>query len=210
MIGHLSPSQRADVSLSHSQGPEGFLYDELCGLEAEAACSVYPWSRANTCEKTCDLIDRQVYLHFRLRWEDTCELKVDRSLAAESFSSSSSSIPVAPTWSIGQSVGFPRPGISPSQGRYLTQAHNKHRHTEPLLCNDLEISKYTRTVSRQRLGEHVPAATETHVTIEILLETAFSTQSLQRSYKEDNWGPCGGGVEYLHRDPASRRRRRNI
>jgi hypothetical protein len=24
----------------------------------------------------------------------------------------------------------------------------------------------------------------------------------------DSWSPCGGGIEYLHRDPASRRRRR--
>jgi hypothetical protein len=31
-------------------------------------------------------------------------------------------------------------------------------------------------------------------------------------YESGNWNqtpPCGGGVEYLHRDPASRRRRRN-
>jgi hypothetical protein len=41
-----------------------------------------------------------------------------------------------------------------------------------------------------------------------------STWSVPRSYLEDNWGdqviltPCGGGVEYLHRDPASRRMRR--
>jgi hypothetical protein len=31
---------------------------------------------------------------------------------------------------------------------------------------------------------------------------------LLRELKE-NWNPCGGGVEYLHRDPASSRRRRN-
>jgi hypothetical protein len=49
-------------------------------------------------------------------------------------------------------------------------------------------------------------------TIGLLLETVFSIRSVQSSCKEDNWRnpvvyPCGGGVEYLHRDPASRRRR---
>jgi hypothetical protein len=29
----------------------------------------------------------------------------------------------------------------------------------PLLCNERKISKYTRGVSRQRLGKHVPATT---------------------------------------------------
>jgi hypothetical protein len=28
----------------------------------------------------------------------------------------------------------------------------------------------------------------THATIELLLETVFSNQSVQRGYKEDNWG----------------------
>jgi hypothetical protein len=31
-------------------------------------------------------------------------------------------------------------------------------------------------VSTQRLGKHVPAATDTHETIEVLLETVFSTR----------------------------------
>jgi hypothetical protein len=42
-------------------------------------------------------------------------------------------------------------------------------------------------ISRQRIGKHV-AATITHATIELLLETVFSVQSVQRGYKEDNWG----------------------
>jgi hypothetical protein len=31
-------------------------------------------------------------------------------------------------------------------------------------------------------------------------------------YVGGNWAinPCGGGVEYLHREPASRKRRRNV
>jgi hypothetical protein len=35
--------------------------------------------------------------------------------------------------------------------------------------------------------------------------------SVQKIFNQDSWSnefsnPCGGGVEYLHRDPASRRR----
>jgi hypothetical protein len=41
--------------------------------------------------------------------------------------------------------------------------------------------------SRQRINKHIPVAMNTH-TIELLLETAFSAQSVQRGYKEDNWG----------------------
>jgi hypothetical protein len=46
----------------------------------------------------------------------------------------------------------------------------------------------TTFVSRQRLGENVPAATDKHVTMAVLLETMFSTRPVQRGYKEDNWG----------------------
>jgi hypothetical protein len=40
---------------------------------------------------------------------------------------------------------------------------------EPLLCNDRVICRYTRVVSTQWLVKHVPAATNTHATIEVLL-----------------------------------------
>jgi hypothetical protein len=43
-------------------------------------------------------------------------------------------------------------------------------------------------VSRQQIGEHVPAATNTNTTTELLLETVFSIRSVQSFYKEDNWG----------------------
>jgi hypothetical protein len=39
------------------------------------------------------------------------------------------------------------------------------QHAEPLLCNDREISKYTRAVYRQRLRKNIPAATETKATL---------------------------------------------
>jgi hypothetical protein len=42
-------------------------------------------------------------------------------------------------------------------------------------------------VSRQRIGKPVPAVTNMSITIELLLEMMFSTQSVQSGYKEDNW-----------------------
>jgi hypothetical protein len=65
----------------------------------------------------------------------------------------------------------------------------------PLLCRPSCTLTHThhaiaivacRTVSRQWLAKQVPAATDTHSTIEVLLETVFSSQSVQRRYKEDN------------------------
>jgi hypothetical protein len=37
-------------------------------------------------------------------------------------------------------------------------------------------------------------ATDTHAKIEVLLETAFSTRSVQRDYKEDS---CGNRVSFI-------------
>jgi hypothetical protein len=59
---------------------------------------------------------------------------------------------------------------------------------EPLLYNDREISKITTAVSRQQLGKHVPAATDTHAAAEVLLETVFYTRSMQRGWMKGNWG----------------------
>jgi hypothetical protein len=49
-------------------------------------------------------------------------------------------------------------------------------------------------VAMERLGKHVPAATNTHATIEELLKTVFSmqsmpfsTQSIPRLYSKDQW-----------------------
>jgi hypothetical protein len=41
-----------------------------------------------------------------------------------------------------------------------------------------------RPRDRQRLGKHVPMATDTRATTEVLLETVFLTRSVQRGYKE--------------------------
>jgi hypothetical protein len=56
-----------------------------------------------------------------------------------------------------------------------------------------------------------------HATIAELFEAVFSMWSVPRLYNEvqrhlgiaRERNPCGGGVEYFHRDPASRKRRRN-
>jgi hypothetical protein len=37
-----------------------------------------------------------------------------------------------------------------------------------------------RAISRQWLGKHIPAATDTHATTEVLLEIVSATQSMQR------------------------------
>jgi hypothetical protein len=42
-----------------------------------------------------------------------------------------------------------------------------------------------RAVSRQQLGKHVLAATDTHATTGLILETVFFTRSVQRGYKDD-------------------------
>jgi hypothetical protein len=54
----------------------------------------------------------------------------------------------------------------------------------PLLANGSE----TTFVCRQRLDKHFPAAADTHAAIEVVVEMVFSTRSVQRGYKEDNWG----------------------
>jgi hypothetical protein len=40
-------------------------------------------------------------------------------------------------------------------------------------------------VFRQRIGKHVPAVKNTHLTIELLLETVFTARSVQRGYREE-------------------------
>jgi hypothetical protein len=55
---------------------------------------------------------------------------------------------------------------------------------QPLLANGSE----TTFASRQRLHKHVPAATDTPATVEVLLKIVFSTRSVQRDCKENNWG----------------------
>jgi hypothetical protein len=75
---------------------------------------------------------------------------------------------------------------------------------DPLLGKYLETNKETTTVAMKRRCKHTSTA------IELPMETMFSTWFVQRNYIEDNCGDpvtlCGGGIEFLHRSPASRRR----
>jgi riboflavin synthase len=50
-----------------------------------------------------------------------------------------------------------------------------------LLGEDLETNE-TTVVAMQRRSKHVSTI------IKLLLETVFATRSMQRGYKEDNWG----------------------
>jgi hypothetical protein len=45
---------------------------------------------------------------------------------------------------------------------------------------------YCTFVPRQRLGKHVPAETDKHATIEVLMETVFSIRLVQGGHKEES------------------------
>jgi hypothetical protein len=83
------------------------------------------------------------------------------------------------------------------------------KRVQPLLWNK-RINKHSflgngwvKTFPRQRILMQRSSCCWT-----ITMETVFSIWSVPRCYKQDSLKPCGGGFEYLHRDPASRRRRR--
>jgi hypothetical protein len=65
---------------------------------------------------------------------------------------------------------------------YLLKAKTVEPEKQPLLANSFE----TTFISRQQLSKHVPTETDTHATIQVLLETVLSTWSVQRGYKENN------------------------
>jgi hypothetical protein len=78
--------------------------------------------------------------------------------------------------------------------------------------NRREVFSVVRTthVVAQRCGKHISAAVNRHATIE---EAVFSVMGAARLYNEDLTylkleTSYGGGFEYFHRSPASRKRRR--
>jgi hypothetical protein len=81
----------------------------------------------------------------------------------------------------------------------VAEEYGEETDMQPLLDR-----RKSTAVSRQRIGKIIPAEMNKQAIIDLLLETAFSTRFVKKDYGENNWG----GVEYLHRDPASRRRRR--
>lgn len=58
-----------------------------------------------------------------------------------------------------------------------------------------ESGSGTIFVSRQRVGKRVPAATDTHSTIELLLETVCSVRLVQGGCAEDSWGSRFSSVQ---------------
>jgi hypothetical protein len=62
---------------------------------------------------------------------------------------------------------------------YLLKARTVEPEKQPLLASGSE----TIFVSSQKLGKPVPAATDTHTTREVLLETVLSTQFCKRVIK---------------------------
>jgi hypothetical protein len=52
-------------------------------------------------------------------------------------------------------------------------------------------------VARQRLGKHVPAATNTHTTIEELLDLSFHTLSALYQWKVDDFDPENRGTAFF-------------
>jgi hypothetical protein len=77
------------------------------------------------------------------------------------------------------------------------------------IVRSVGMGGYTRAISGQRLDKHVPATTDTKAKI----GAVFSMWSVPRCYKQGTSLElssilCGGGFKYLHRSPASRRKRR--
>jgi hypothetical protein len=81
---------------------------------------------------------------------------------------------------------------------YLLKERTVETEKQPLLVNSSETF-----VSRQRLGKHDPAATDKNAKIEVLLETVFFTLSMQKVYKENNWGNRVGSVRESVRKQCS-------
>jgi hypothetical protein len=92
------------------------------------------------------------------------------------------------------------------------------QHTDPLPGNDRETNNETTAVAMQR------AARNNESTVGIGVSYVVRSEAISRDRRNlvqfcsallcsalGQFGrrlPCGGGFEYLHRDPASRRRRR--
>jgi hypothetical protein len=101
------------------------------------------------------------------------------------------------------------PAVTLLHNRYL----RKHVPAVTLLHNR-HLRKYVPAVTllhNRHLRKHVPAVTNIHTKVEELLDAVFSMQSVPRpalNFYLNKSRPCGGGFEYLHCNPASRKRRR--
>jgi hypothetical protein len=71
---------------------------------------------------------------------------------------------------------------------YLTaDSDNILWRTDALTGKCLQTHTDTKAAAMQLHGKHVAGATNTHSIIELMLETVFSTWSVQSGHKEDNW-----------------------
>jgi hypothetical protein len=85
-------------------------------------------------------------------------------------------------------------------------------HLDKLLGNDCKISTYITAVARQWFSsDHIVAESDTNSTVSLQQGTMLCMLSVLRSYKQGQLvvavSKCGCGFEYLHRNPAGRRRR---
>jgi hypothetical protein len=71
-----------------------------------------------------------------------------------------------------------------SNAAYLLKGRTVEPEKQPLLAKGSE----TTFVFRKWLSKHVPVARDKHSTVEVLLETVFSTRSVQKGYTKDNLG----------------------
>jgi hypothetical protein len=79
-------------------------------------------------------------------------------------------------------------------------------YTDPLLVNDRITNNKTTSAARQQsLSKQHWRATQERCFLCDPCQGVLNGTDLEFSQS----CPCGGGVEYLHRDPASRKRRRN-
>jgi hypothetical protein len=73
-------------------------------------------------------------------------------------------------------------------GETVTRIHLSPQTEAGPLTNIIVVCRaVTMQRPRDKLGKHVPAATHTHATMELFLETVSFIRSVQKGYKEDNW-----------------------
>jgi hypothetical protein len=72
--------------------------------------------------------------------------------------------------------------IRKNRGSPYIQAYMLLWRIDPLIGKNLETNNEKTAVAMQRRDKHACA------TIELLFETVFSARSMQRGYKEDNFG----------------------
>jgi hypothetical protein len=106
----------------------------------------------------------------------------------------------------GELGGLPKEAVV---GCFHLGIRNIMWYIDPLQDNNRERSSYITAVAKQWPRKQACYVGKTCAAIE---EGCFLCDPcrdiISKTVKSEFSPPCGGGVEYLHRDPASRRRRR--